>query len=592
MSDLLWRRLLAALWFFAVVELVATIGMQVFAFGALEGVGNQYAAFPPSQAVELHALSPNLYRLSVGSDSVAYREGARTGDILEAGSLSPGARFRVFSSFWWPGERVTLTLRAPDAAMKQIALRAVHVLGTLDMWIANAGLLWMLLFAGFIVWRRPDTPQARVLSLLLILFNIGLAFQVQNWFTPLPLLDCALAALSGFPFFVSLALFATYADLFGRPLSPLRRMLSLITYAFALIAASVNGILWIGSATAGVPPPLYSTYQYAQSIALALPLLPVLAALVKVRGSEREQLVWTSASLVPMYVVSAVGFLPADPWVQRIQAIGINLTLFLAPLGLTYSVLSKRLLDIGFTVNRVAVYSVLSALVVGAFVLVEFIVSEVMGAGRGVNLAAAAGLALVLGLSMRFIHKRVDRILDEVFFRKRHEDERAIRAFAHEAGFITSGDLLLARAREVLEQRADASFVVIALNNGDGAYGKYDENDPAIVALRTWHKPLDLKTLDTAIQAEFAYPMVARGHLVGLCALGPKRSGENYAPDESEAIAELTHGVGLAVDTLRAGAPESALLDSLRSVAADIGEMKTLLRRALRDGASPGKVFD
>jgi hypothetical protein len=206
MGDRLWRRVLVGLWFFAVAELATTVGMQLFAFGALQGVGNQYASFPPSQALGLDGVGPNRYRLSAGSDSVAYREGARTGDILDARPLPPGRRFRVFSSFWWPGERVTLILRAPGGAIKHVALTAVRVPATLDMWLANAGLAWMLLFAGFIVWRRTDTPQARVLSLLLILFNIGLGFQVQNWITPLPLLDGALAALSCFPFYFSFTL--------------------------------------------------------------------------------------------------------------------------------------------------------------------------------------------------------------------------------------------------------------------------------------------------------------------------------------------------------------------------------------------------
>jgi hypothetical protein len=586
MSDLLWRRVLVGLWFFAVVQLAVAIGMQVFAFAALQGVDSVYASFPPSQTVELHAIGPNLYLLSVAPDSVAYHEGARTGDILDASLLPPSRRFRIFSSFWWPGERVALTLRSRDGATKHIDLSAVRVPGTLDMWLANAGLAWMLLFAGFIVWRRPDTAQARVLSLLLILFNIGLQFQVQNWFTPLPLLDCALAALSCFPFYLSQTLFVTYANLFARPLSTLRKVLSFTAYAYALIIASVNALFWVNSATSGVSPVLYEAFRYAEGIAFALVLLPVLAGLFRARGSEREQLVWTSASLIPMYVLWIAVALPADASVERIAAIGINITLFLAPLGLTYSVLSKRLLDIGFTINRVAVYSVVSALVVGSFILVEYIVSEIMGTGRGVNLVVGAALALILGLSMRFIHKRVDRVLDEVFFRKRHEDEHAIRSFAREAEFITSEDVLLVRTRVVLEQHADASFIIIALDDGYGAYGKYDENDPAIVALRAWHKPVDLKTLDTTIHAEFAYPMIARGRLVGLVALGPKRSGENYAPDESEAIAQLARGVGVAVDTLRAAAPESSLVESVRSVAADIGEMKAMLRRAIREGLS------
>ncbi len=38
--------------------------------------------------------------------------------------------------------------------------------------------------------------------------------------------------------------------------------------------------------------------------------------------------------------------------------------------------------------------------------------------------------------------------------------------------------------------------------------------------------------------------MIARGRLVGALVLGPKRSGESYAPDESHAMMHLAHSVG------------------------------------------------
>ena len=47
--------------------------------------------------------------------------------------------------------------------------------------------------------------------------------------------------------------------------------------------------------------------------------------------------------------------------------------------------------------------------------------------------------------------------------------------------------------------------------------------------------------------------MMARGRLVGALIVGPRRSGETYAPDESEAIAEVARGVGVALDLLGVG---------------------------------------
>ena len=39
------------------------------------------------------------------------------------------------------------------------------------------------------------------------------------------------------------------------------------------------------------------------------------------------------------------------------------------PVGLTYSVLSRRLLDVGFALNRAVVYSAVSVVVVGLFIV-------------------------------------------------------------------------------------------------------------------------------------------------------------------------------------------------------------------------------
>jgi hypothetical protein len=569
MSDALWRRLLIGVWLFFVVELLLTMGMQAFFFGALPGFDNVFDYFPVSQRVVADPVAPNLYRLTVAPGSIAHREGARTGDLLDAGQLPPSRRFRIFSGFWWPGETVMLSLRTANGVTVRVPLTAVRVPGTVDMWIANAGLAWMLLFAGVIIWRRSNTPQARVLSLLLILFNVGLGFQVQNWDTPVPLLDAGLAAFSGFPFFFGLSLFATYAALFARPLLPLRRFLTMSTYAAALILAVANAIFWVQSATSGVSPGAFALFNDRLQFAFCvLPLLPVIAALAKARGAEREQLAWASVSLMPMYLAFAAQGVSLDPVYDRVLTYVVNVTFVLAPIGLTYSVLSRRLLDVGFALNRVAIFSGVSIVVVGVFMLIEWALGAWLAqTSHATSLAIGAVVALLLGFSIRFVHERVEHVLDRVFFRKRHEDEEAIRRFAREAAFVTERALLIDRTVDVLQRHADASFASLALTNGNGKYADVSENDPAIVSLRTWHRKLDLHGVETQFTGEFAYPMVSRGRLIGALLLGPKRSRESYAPDESDAIEDLAHHVGGVLDVLsQPGASNEPLLNELKAI--------------------------
>jgi GAF domain-containing protein len=238
-------------------------------------------------------------------------------------------------------------------------------------------------------------------------------------------------------------------------------------------------------------------------------------------------------------------------------------------------------LDIGFVINRAVVYAGVSFVVVGVFVLVEWGFGVwFSSATHAENLTVSAVLALVLGLSVRAIHHRVNLLLDSLLFRKRHENEKALHRFAREAPYITDPSILITRTAAILEERADASFAVIEADDGAGSYGEVDENDEAIVSLRTSNRVLDLQDVNTRLPGEFAYPMIARGRLVGVLVLGSKRSGESYAPDESEAIEALAQSVGGALDVLlvKNEYVKGPILEAIRSVQASVNVIAERLR--------------
>jgi hypothetical protein len=236
--------------------------------------------------------------------------------------------------------------------------------------------------------------------------------------------------------------------------------------------------------------------------------------------------------------------------------------------------LNRRLVDIGFIINRAAIFTGVSIVVLGAFVLLESLFSDwFRDANHTTNVLVNAGLALSLGFSVHFLHARIDRVVDNIFFRKRHEDEQAIRAFAHEAPFITDRATLLQRSIAVLERHTDTASVAVVLDDGDGRFAAIDdnepaidENDPAIVRLRATHKTTDLHDLGSQLHGDLAFPIVSRGRFLGAVVLGARRSGEAYAPDESHAISTLAHSLGSALDVLSAsnGESQNAILKELR----------------------------
>lgn len=525
---------------------------------------------------------------SVDAGGAAEASGIRVGDLINVRNLAAPERFRLLTGVH-PYEKIAFVARRGTANLPIDFVAGGPPRWRWDTVLWSFSSFWILAFAAFIAWRRADSVQACVLSALLTAYVASSALLPGTWLSRSPLADAVVVSIGWTLNWAWVPMLATYASLAAKPLSPLRRGLTTLAYAAADVLA-IFGIvrivaLWNGSlpwVAQGVGPEWNMTYG---AIPYALAVVCGWAALAAARGEERSRIAWIIAPLILFYVAETglyfVGaVLPSDLHGDAlIVSYGFaNFGSVLAPLGMTYALLNRRVLDVGFALNRVAIFSGVSIVVVGAFMLVEWALSSwLQQQSHTTSVVVGAAVALLLGFSIRFVHDRVEHVLDRVFFRKRHEDEEAIRRFAREAAFVTDPALLVTRTVDVLERHADASFARLALSNGNGKYADVGENDPAIVSLRTWHRKLDLHGIETQFEGEFAYPMVARGQLIGALLLGPKRSQESYAPDESDAIEDLAHHVGGVLDVLGHSTPGQD--DSV------LAELKAM-HRAIADGFS------
>ncbi len=459
--------------------------------------------------------------------------GVRAGDLINVRDLAPAERYRLLIGVH-PYEKMAFAVSRGATKVPIDYVAGGPPAWRWDTLLWSFASFWILAFAALIAWRRADSAQARALSALLTIYVASSALLPGTWLSPSPLLDAIVSAIGWALNWAWVPLLATYASLAAKPVSSLRVGLTALAYAAAAVFA-IFGIvriitLWNGTlpwVAQGVGPEWNMTYG---AIPYALAVVCGWAALAAARGTERSRIAWVITPLMIFYVAEmmlyiAPAILPSEQHGSAlVVAYGFaNFGAFLAPLGMTYSLLNRRVLDIGFALNRVAIFSGVSIVVVGAFMLFEWALgSWLQGQSHTTSIAVGAAVALLLGFSIRFVHDRVELVLDRIFFRKRHEDEEAIRRFAREAAFITDPGLVMRRTVDVLESHADASFARLALSDGNGKYAEVSENDPAIVSLRTWHRKLDLHGVDTQFEGEFAYPMIARGRLIGVLLLGPK----------------------------------------------------------------------
>jgi hypothetical protein len=381
-----------------------------------------------------------------------------------------------------------------------------------------------------------------------------------------------------------------------------RRAIEAIAYALTGLGILYNALFMFGLVTLRIDPLRFGEFGVATPLNAILRVLIVLSVIATVsvavastQSSERPRVGWL---LLPM-PIAAIGsilfaiVLPNFAHTWTLYAVEDSLSAVCILVGawaVTYALLKRRVLDFEFVIGRTVVVATVSLIVVAAFTLLEWLLGTVLsGVDKAASLVANAALALVLGLSLRFIHKRVDAFVETTLFRKRHDDERALLDFSKEAAYMTDSDALLDQAISHLRNHTDARSGVLYLDGagayrparsfGDGSQESVSENDGAIVALKTWRKPLDPHRCTTSLQGALAVPMIGRGRLVGLLLVGERAGGEAYATDEVEALSQFAHGVGSALDTLSANGDGPA-------VGATLAKIETMLERVL-DAVTP-----
>ncbi len=495
---------------------------------------------------------------SVSPGSPAFNAGIRRGDVLE---LDSGIANRVVLTAPLPGDRLVVY-----DGRRRIDLTAVVDTGPQPR--ALLALVWTTKIAYFtmgalIAWRRPRDAAGRALAFFLVCFGTAVNFTgaipSAIWLRAATFMATqTLLILAAWGFYTFALRFPSVPD------RGLRR-----TMARAAVALGVVGVaLALGTVmdsffgTNG-PEVFRRALRIGFIVTLLVLVFGALASLIvsyrDALGDQRPRMRWVlvtfAVGLSGLVVVLVAYMFGHGNDVQLFSA-----TTLVIPFGLAYVILRHRMLDIGFVVNRAVVYTIVSIVVVGSFIVFEWLLGHVVEANSRASTILELLGALVLGLSTRFIHARVDRYVDDLFFRDRHIAEAAIRRFAVETGLVTDADILIHRTVDVAERNArlmGAGFFArlgkhyIPLHSTfRSTPAEIEENDATILAMRTWNDPVDMHD-GTSVPGVTAFPMTVRGQLAGFLACGEKATHEALAPDERDALRVLARDAGIALDSLR-----------------------------------------
>jgi hypothetical protein len=493
---------------------------------------------------------------SVEPSSPAARAGIRPGDRLTSvNGRTPLERAQV--AYATPGAQV--------AFMVNGTRRVVFTARSLPAPDVGLPLLLRLAFlsvAALLAWRKPQDRAARALVLFLCCFGLIIAMQNHPFPTlilSLILMQIVTPLLLLFGTLAGAQFAATFPSGTARPVP---HALTVVVTIVTAVAAAIAFLAQLFPTPAQLASQLEFFVVCAVVVNGLLVLATFIAAYVYGDRSERQRRRWVFLMLGAGLAAAAldVGVQNTLGYSQVLDTVAVLLLGF-TPFGLAYVILRHRVIDVGFILNRALVYAGVSAIIVAIFVVLETLLGKyVENANHVTSIAVQLAVALVLGFSIRFIHARVDHVVDTLLFRERHEAERSIREFAQEASYVTDAGVLITRCVQTVERFGHAQGAGVWL--GDEAhlyhpsYSTFapspivDENDPAVLAMRARRVIANPPSLSSALPGLLAFPMIVRGELLGMLVCGAKRDDEEYAPDERDALAFLASAVGHALDAI------------------------------------------
>ena len=293
-------------------------------------------------------------------------------------------------------------------------------------------------------------------------------------------------------------------------------------------------------------------------------------------GIDRQRMKWvivgTAIGLPAFALASIFDITSAFPY-PPYWVIGVLLSLnLLVPFAIAYGVIRHHVIDISFVISRALVYAVLTAALVAAFALADWVLGRELSSS-GLAVAAEVAISIAFAFWLNSLHRRVDRFVDSTLFRARHLAERRLervaRALPHARSQELVSDMLVREPAEALGLASSALFTR-ALDDDfvrDAAVGWGPADATAIKAddalaahLEAEQTPIDIHDIrwprddipQGAAHPHLAVPIIVRRRLVGFVLYGGHAGGIALDPDEIRIIGNLMTGAGAAYDHLDA----------------------------------------
>jgi len=284
--------------------------------------------------------------------------------------------------------------------------------------------------------------------------------------------------------------------------------------------------------------------------------------------SDRQRFAFVALGTLVSFVAYAVYYVPGVPFAVG-QVIGFAVVLM--PICIAYAVFRLRVLDVNFVLNRALVFGVISVGVIAFVSLLDWFFARVVAIGRfaiGVELLAT----IAVGFLLDRINRRVEGLVESLFFRRRRLAERHLRRAASALPYATDEDAIVDGLVQIPVDSLQLSAAALYRRSQDGARFEgvatasqttiappgFNANDLLVRMLLAEEKIVWLDDVRSHLDPQnaaiyaLAIPVTVRHELVSFTLYGAHSNGAQLDPEEVELLEELAREAARAYDHVEA----------------------------------------
>jgi signal transduction histidine kinase len=286
---------------------------------------------------------------------------------------------------------------------------------------------------------------------------------------------------------------------------------------------------------------------------------------------QRQQTKWVVFGIAVLVTVAVLGSVlklvfPVLASPDSLYPLALNVVFpilpLLIPLSFGFAVLRSRLWEIDLLINRTLVYGLLTAVVVGIYVLVVGILGTLLHtSGNAFISLLATGLVAVLFHPLR---ERLQRLVNRLMYGERDEPYAVLSRLLSRLEATLASEALLPTIVETVAQALKLPYAAITLKQGDAF-------TPAA-------------TFGLAQDKLFTLPLVYHSETIGQLLLAPRATGDAFTAADQRLLETIARQAGVAVHAVRLTAD---LQRSRERLVTAREEERRRLRRDLHDGLGP-----